>query len=273
VYARWSTHSQLLPLLEQKPLYDSINFDLPPELPDIGVPGMPYMPAFQDPNRANSTACRTAIAAFLCPSDGTGRGDWPGANSYVGNEGSWLCDACEQTPSTVAPGELPRGPFYNRSCVRLSSMPDGSSQTSFFSEKRRGNGIPDSRTDMYMMDSAMSLSQTYQMCTTLDPSMATVLMSRQGACWVIGDMTCTTYNHVSPPNTRTCAGMGMGMAMPQMSMVNMAVQLPPSSFHFGGVNLLMGDGGVRFIKSSVALPVWRALSTRNGGEVVSASDF
>ena len=57
------------------------------------------------------------------------------------------------------------------------------------------------------------------------------------------------------------------------SMVNMAVNLPPTSYHSGGVNLVFGDGSVRFIKDSVALPVWRALGTRNGGEVLSSSDY
>ena len=57
------------------------------------------------------------------------------------------------------------------------------------------------------------------------------------------------------------------------SMVNMAVQLPPSSYHPGGVNILMGDGSVRFGKDTVALNVWQALSTRNGSEVLSASDY
>ena len=58
-----------------------------------------------------------------------------------------------------------------------------------------------------------------------------------------------------------------------MSMANMAVQLPPSSAHPGGVNLAFGDGSVRFIKDTIALTVWRALSTRNGGEIVSGSDY
>jgi prepilin-type processing-associated H-X9-DG protein len=56
-------------------------------------------------------------------------------------------------------------------------------------------------------------------------------------------------------------------------MANMAVQLPPSSTHPGGVNLAFGDGSVRFIKETIALSVWRALSTRNGNEVVSSSDY
>ena len=269
MYARWSALSQLLQFLEQKPLFDSSNFSLPPEVPEIGAMGMGFMPAYQNPNRANMTVSRIQLQTFICPSDAGVTGDWLGVTNYAGNEGSWLCDACEAMPSTIAPGELPRGPFYNRSCVRLSGMVDGTSQTAMFSERRRGRGTSDPRSDMFQMGSAMSLNQTYQMCTSLDPSMAMVLSSRVGAAWAIGDMTCSTYNHVGGPNSRTCASMGGMMS----SMSDMAVQLPPSSWHPGGVNLLMGDGTVRFIKDSIALTVWRGLSTRDGGEVVSSSDY
>jgi prepilin-type N-terminal cleavage/methylation domain-containing protein/prepilin-type processing-associated H-X9-DG protein len=275
MYARWSAHSQLLPYFEQTPLYNAINFALPPEVPQIGSMGMGFMPAYQNPNRANSTVCRVAVSAFLCPSDAAGAGidDWKSANNYPGNEGSWLCDACEQTPSTVAPGELPRGPLYNRSCVRIASMVDGTSGTAFFSEKRRGLGTPNPKNDLFMMMPATTLDMTYQGCTNLDMTMAMTLSSRLGATWAIGDMTCTTYNHVAGPNARTCAGMTDAMMTPGASMVDMSVQLPPSSYHPGGVNLLFGDGSVRFLKDSVALTVWRSLGTRNGGEVTSSSDY
>ena len=83
----------------------------------------------------------------------------------------------------------------------MASLTDGTSQTAFFSEKRRGQGTADPRTDMCMMDAATSLAQTYQTCTNLDLTMAMPLSSRLGATWAIGDMTCTTYNHVSGPNT------------------------------------------------------------------------
>jgi prepilin-type processing-associated H-X9-DG protein len=53
----------------------------------------------------------------------------------------------------------------------------------------------------------------------------------------------------------------------------MAMVVPPSSLHPGGVNLLFGDGSVRFVKSSVDLVTWRALGTRKGGEVVSADAY
>ncbi len=45
------------------------------------------------------------------------------------------------------------------------------------------------------------------------------------------------------------------------------------SFHAGGVNFLMGDGSVRFMKSSISLPTYCALGSRNGGEVVSADSY
>jgi hypothetical protein len=35
----------------------------------------------------------------------------------------------------------------------------------------------------------------------------------------------------------------------------------------------MGDGGVRFIKDTVGLVPWRALSTRDGSEITSSTDY
>ncbi|MFG0262811.1 MAG: DUF1559 domain-containing protein [Novipirellula sp. JB048] len=41
------------------------------------------------------------------------------------------------------------------------------------------------------------------------------------------------------------------------------------SYHSGGVNVLMADGGVRFVSDSVDnLNIWRPLSTAQGGEVI-----
>jgi prepilin-type processing-associated H-X9-DG protein len=46
-----------------------------------------------------------------------------------------------------------------------------------------------------------------------------------------------------------------------------------TSRHPGGVNLLMGDGSVRFIKQSVAQKVWAALGTVAGGEVIAQDAY
>jgi prepilin-type N-terminal cleavage/methylation domain-containing protein/prepilin-type processing-associated H-X9-DG protein len=275
VYARWSAHSQILPYLEQKPLFDSINFSLPPDVPDLGGGGMgDMMPAYTSPNGSNATATRVMISTLICPSDAGGVSGWPGSTSYSANEGSWLCDACEATPSTVAPGQFPLGPFYNKSCVRLSGCTDGTSQIALFSERRRGRGTPDPKSDLFQMNNATSLNQTYQTCNALDVSMAMIFSSSVGMAWAVGDMTCTTYNHVSTPNTRSCAGSGMGMGMMDPNgMINMAVQLPPSSYHPGGVNVAICDGSVRFVKDGITLNAWRGLGTRNGGEILDGSAY
>jgi Protein of unknown function (DUF1559) len=45
------------------------------------------------------------------------------------------------------------------------------------------------------------------------------------------------------------------------------------SRHPAGVNTLLADGKVRFVKSSINLASWRAIGSRNGREVVSAGDY
>jgi prepilin-type processing-associated H-X9-DG protein len=45
------------------------------------------------------------------------------------------------------------------------------------------------------------------------------------------------------------------------------------SHHPGGVNVLMGDGSVRFVKDSVDSQTWLTLNTIAGGEVISADAY
>ncbi len=45
------------------------------------------------------------------------------------------------------------------------------------------------------------------------------------------------------------------------------------SFHPGGANFLLVDGSVRWISQSIAMPPYRALSTIQGGEVISSDQY
>jgi prepilin-type N-terminal cleavage/methylation domain-containing protein/prepilin-type processing-associated H-X9-DG protein len=266
VYARWSCNSQLLQYLEQGNLFNAINFSLPPETP--GMAGaVPFMPPYQNPNRENATACRTQVNTFLCPSDLPPLSEWPGGNNYLGNQSTWACDLSENNQSTIAPNEVPRGVFYFNSAVKLADITDGTSQTAFYSEKIKGQGQPNTRTDLFIFTNQTSLDATYNACRILPPT-ALPLTSRQGMSWVMGEMCCTSYNHVAGPNDKSCAAPNF-----PGSMANMAMQVPPSSYHPGGANMLFGDGTVRFVKNSIDLFTWRAIGTRNGGEVVSASSY
>jgi prepilin-type N-terminal cleavage/methylation domain-containing protein len=266
-YARWSAHSSLLMFIEQGNLFNSINFNLPPETP--GMAGaVPFMPAYQDPNRENMTACLTQVAAFLCPSDNPPIAGWPGGNNYMCNQQTWACDLSDNYPSTTAPNEVPQGVFYYNSSVRVAAVTDGTSNTAYFSEKIRGTGTANPKTDLLVFTNQTSVDATYLACQGLSTMTAPPLTSREGMSWVMGEMCCTLYNHVAPPNSYSCAA----PTYPG-NMANMAMQVPPSSNHPGGANLMMGDGSVHFIKNSVSVQTWRALGTRNNGEVVSSDSY
>lgn len=45
------------------------------------------------------------------------------------------------------------------------------------------------------------------------------------------------------------------------------------SYHPGGVNALLGDGSVRFVKSTIHGATWRALGTVAGSEALSADAY
>jgi prepilin-type processing-associated H-X9-DG protein len=87
-----------------------------------------------------------------------------------------------------------------------------------------------------------------------------------GRAWISGwGHAAGTYMHVMPMNRRNChlyGGEDDGNTL-----------VTPSSRHSGGINVLLGDGSVRFVKEAVGMPVWWALGSRNGGEVSSASDL
>jgi prepilin-type N-terminal cleavage/methylation domain-containing protein len=262
-YARWSSHALLLPFMEQIPLHSSIDFRYAPATPGMGGV-INFMPAYTNPGNINLVASQTFVQGFLCPSDGSsGGGPWPGQNNYAANQGGWLCDRSDTpaAPGDIAPGELQTGVLYYLSQIRMASITDGASNTAAFSERLRGNGGPNPKRDLFVMANQTSLQATYQTCTATNPNTATPLTSKWGWSWVMGENCCTLYNHVSGPNTISCAGLPF-----PGTMTNMAMQVSASSNHPGGVLVLLCDASVRFIPQTVDLSTWRAIGTRAGGE-------
>jgi prepilin-type processing-associated H-X9-DG protein len=85
----------------------------------------------------------------------------------------------------------------------------------------------------------------------------------RGYTWASGDPRCTTYNHYYTPNSTNydC------VANDGTTFVGISWKAARSN-HSNGVNLLLGDGSVRFVTNSVSSSTWAALSTRAGTEVV-----
>jgi prepilin-type N-terminal cleavage/methylation domain-containing protein/prepilin-type processing-associated H-X9-DG protein len=257
-------HVMILPYMEQVPLYDAINFWI-----DNCSNGWPagWPSHYLD---ANSTAFRTRVATFLCPSESVTPPPGPyELTNYLANFGTaW--DYQNRTD----------GPFYLNSATRLEHVKDGTSQTAAFSEHAFGPGTDlTSAAQINRLQGGFAgptngtrLQATFeQWCAQTSPAGATPI---SGWAYTWGKVN-MGYRHVFKPNSIFCyehydpIDLGYGVnGGDDIKLVN-----PPTSHHPGGVNLLFCDGSVKFEKESVSESPWRALGTRRGGEVVSASDY
>jgi prepilin-type processing-associated H-X9-DG protein len=70
-----------------------------------------------------------------------------------------------------------------------------------------------------------------------------------------------TPNDRFPDQTRPTGCVNKLLTPCQESNPGRAVVMTARSTHAGGVNLLLGDGSVRFVTDSIALAIWQALST------------
>jgi prepilin-type processing-associated H-X9-DG protein len=86
--------------------------------------------------------------------------------------------------------------------------------------------------------------------------------NRRGFMWASGEMRCGSYNHYYTPNAPT-----YDCVTNDLTTITSFAFRAARSRHAGGVNVLFGDGGVRFVNQGVSLTTWRALATRSGGEV------
>jgi prepilin-type processing-associated H-X9-DG protein len=233
------------------------------------------MQAYVNPGGINA-ACLTLVKNFQCPSDPAPSSvtaangvAYPG-NNYRANQGTaFMCDLGDSAAlsSTIAPGLTPNGVFYNQSQVSIAGITDGTSQTAMFSEKNRGAAQYNPRAVMLWMPITNTIDATYTTCQAINPATGIPMCYDGGVCWAMGEDCCTMYNHVSTPNTTTCGAQGFSGGM-----VNMAMCSPPSSYHTGGVNMALCDGSVRFVADGTSLVTFRALGTRNGGDLLG-SDF
>lgn len=228
----------LLPHLEQRPLYDSINFEF-----DL---------ARASP--ANRTSTSTTVEVFLCPSDTEGKGRVPTATNYVGNQGSGVQKYGYN------------GMFQVIMPVRMQEVTDGASHTAAVSEWAigpRASGVRHPirsvfRTSDHLIEPD-ELDQFAAACDQIDIATAPLYAAPKGMNWLFGDFGYSLYNHVLKPNKPTCIN---GTAHQQGAWT-------AGGFHNAGLNLLLADGNVRFVRDSVDLAVWRAVASRNGGELVT----
>ena len=231
--------SLLFPYFEQFGLHDSINWDLG---------------HFQD----NRHVWPVTLTLFQCPSDvRPGPNDTYGEalrfarGNYVANNGFGPMREWSGGPGHATPLERPTpygtlgtegaGVFYVNSWLAMSDLRDGTSQTALVSETRAVRDSRDGRGILHYPEGPL-YHHNY------------------------------TPNSLIPDEVRTawCRSMPESPCIGTFGAWNQRNETRTArSDHPGGVNLLLGDGSVRFIRESINLNVWHALSTprRLEGEV------
>jgi prepilin-type processing-associated H-X9-DG protein len=81
----------------------------------------------------------------------------------------------------------------------------------------------------------------------------------RGRPWTFGDSGFTFYNHVLTPNKPSCLNGNLVQKGGYTA----------ASMHASGVNSLYADGHVEFVSERIGVRPWRALGSRNGGEINS----
>jgi prepilin-type N-terminal cleavage/methylation domain-containing protein/prepilin-type processing-associated H-X9-DG protein len=262
---------RILPGVERASLYNAINHDLT---------------IFGHENR---TIRQATIAVFACPGDpdsgrvqaggesltllslglaSLGEPYLVGRGSYAGMHGSLMVDAIPRPGSgCVVPGAVLaqlNGSFHDGGPIRAASFGDGLSQTAIVAER--------------------TLFPLRRIEDTRGP-----VSPRYG--WIIsGNWSDSLVTAFLPPNLHRKVA-----ASSDPGQVRAA-----SSLHPGGLNVLLGDGSVRFVRETIStwsfdpltgyptgtmldvagawtnLPpagLWQSLATRDGGEVVGGEGF
>jgi prepilin-type N-terminal cleavage/methylation domain-containing protein len=252
---RWSVLAELTPFLEQTNVFNALNLSLP----------------IFDPTNApipqNVTVYATSVQTFLCPSDGGSQSPIVPPytpSNYMACNGDGVLGGGFAGPDPSF--GKPDGVFYFNSHTRLAEITDGSSNTALMSESIVGSGAatssapPSSPDPTNIVTLLPGSSPIYQPLSAAECAGASSFYFQRNSAWVQGDFEHSLYTHYMTPNSKTYD------CLRQQYHGWKAAR----SYHPGGVNVLNGDGSVRFAKDSVSLSAWRGLATRNGGEVISA---
>lgn len=239
-----SVHAYLLPFLEQIPLYNQVDFKT----------------SWNSPT--NAVAMGTSVQTFNCPSEPSstlpvGRA----GTNYRANQGSQLM---YNKPPTVTSDPnygmpAPNGIFISDRSLRVGEILDGLSNTAAFSEHPYAdfNNATVNKWDTFRPGTYPATpDEAIQQCNAVNiNNLAMQGVSDVGAPWLQSYHSTTQYFHVAAPNARSC------MFPPGR------ISTTAASFHTGGVVVAMCDGSVDFFSDTIDLTIWRAVGSRDGGEV------
>lgn len=253
----WSAQALLLPYMEQERTFENIDFDLSYNLaPNVTT---------ADGETIRLSALRNPM--FLCPSEvqdevrfsGGAKKHYP--LNYAVNCGIWFV----WDPATEQGGA---GAFYPKSNTRVDEIRDGMSNTLGMAEVKGWNSY-------------------FRNAATADPSMpaapgdvcglgGTHKTNSGHTEWVDGRVHQIGFTTVFQPNTNVPCTVGgttydvdwTNQQEGKSATAETYAAVTPRSYHAGKVNVLLMDSSVRSIDDTIDIGVWRALSTRDSGEIL-----
>ena len=278
----FSTLARLLQYLEGNTLFNAINFNY----------------EYNDLSGGNLTACSATVNSFICPSSvrsGSGRDSTNTTNSpeearmavgygYVDYAPTIYTDinVVNGVPTTGGLGATQAIPYRNRNATAtglmknnktaISEITDGTSNTIAFIEcagrdERYVSAYPDGNASQTannigypypVRGQGVSVAGPHRFWRWADPGIAFGISGQPNNPAPVAQF---VRESGAWPSTSVTAG-GNGGANEE-----------PFAFHPGGVNALMGDGSVRFFKSTINLAAFRSALTLSGGDVVSADQL
>jgi prepilin-type N-terminal cleavage/methylation domain-containing protein/prepilin-type processing-associated H-X9-DG protein len=271
----WAVHAAILPFMGEVPLYNACNFNWSPDEP------------------CNQTVDSTQVKGYLCPSDPNGtmmtNGDngvpTAGNNCYFGSIGPTtdILGSFTKTASSLA--TIPTtGLFAFQQSKRIAQLIDGASNTIAFAESTVGIpsqtarqkliglanlSIPAAAIQQNAFNNPAGIISGIAACSAAWQSGSTSSVDIQrGDSWQQGAMCMTLFNTVCTPNDQADEWAYCSNSSGAVSNFSNS-----DSYHPGGVNVLLADGSVKFVKNSINQMTWWSLGTIAGGEVISSDSY
>jgi prepilin-type N-terminal cleavage/methylation domain-containing protein/prepilin-type processing-associated H-X9-DG protein len=259
----WSALARVLPYTEQGNLFNTANLTLWKENPE------------------NSTTISQNISMLICPSDvnpAITPHDYglSGVTSYGVSQGDWFVWGGFNGPQN-------RSAFGMNRCRRIAEFSDGTSGTLLVAEVKirqpasncrtvplskitDPNNIPSPTADPYVV------APDYGFCP--------LYLNEFHTEWSDGNAHAGGFTTAWPPNKTILGNVPENLGYDlDLNGYNEELGGPTfaaitsRSYHPNGVNALLADGSVRFVKGTVNGLTWRALGTVAGGEILSGDGY
>ena len=258
----WSPQARLLPFIEEAGLYDLANLDVAYD---------------EDENLINGVAW-TRVDSLLCPNEINDKLRLSGGQpayyplNYAYNAGEWnVWDVRSRTAG--------RGSFVPNVALQPRDFLDGMSNTLAFAEVKAYTAY--NRDDAGVDASTPQPSDVPALEALIDDASPNNKSNSGHTEWTDGRVHQTGFTTTLTPNAKV----KLNAAWPDNdegvvdftncrenkscgATAGTFAAVTARSFHPGIVNATLMDGSTRSISETIDLGQWRALSTRNGGEII-----